>query len=86
MSPTAARRSEIPRVAGELHADLVVMGAVSRSGLERVFIGNTAERILDTLQCDVLVVKPAKFAARVARESRGLRVVAPSTVAPPLVA
>ena len=77
---------EIPRVAGELHADLVVMGAVSRSGLERVFIGNTAERILDTLQCDVLVVKPAKFAARVARESRGLRVVAPSTVAPPLVA
>jgi len=77
---------EIPRLASELHADLVVMGAVSRSGLERVFIGNTAERILDTLQCDVLVVKPAKFAARVARESRGLRVVAPSTVAPPLVA
>jgi nucleotide-binding universal stress UspA family protein len=31
---------------------------MSRSGLKRIFIGNTAERVLDGLQCDVLVVKP----------------------------
>jgi universal stress protein E len=49
---------ELPRLARSLRAGLIVMGAVSRSGLKRIFIGNTAERILDSLKCDVLVVKP----------------------------
>jgi len=70
---------QIPRVARKLGAGIVVMGALSRSGLERVFIGNTAERILGQLECDVLVVKPEKFVARVAHEPRGLRVTAPTT-------
>jgi universal stress protein E len=70
---------QIPRLAKKLRAGIVVMGAVSRSGLERVFIGNTAERVLGALDCDILVVKPATFAARVAREPRGIRVLAPST-------
>lgn len=48
----------IPRLAKKLNAGIVVMGALSRSGLERVFIGNTAERVLGALPCDVLVVKP----------------------------
>ena len=34
------------------------MGAVSRAGLKRIFIGSTAEHVLDSLHCDVLVVKP----------------------------
>jgi universal stress protein E len=34
------------------------MGAVSRTGLKRIFIGNTAEHVLDSLRCDVMVVKP----------------------------
>lgn len=37
--------------------DLIVMGAVSRSGLDRVFLGSTAERTLDRLACDLLIVK-----------------------------
>jgi len=49
------------------HAGLVVMGAVSRSAVTRLFIGNTAERALDRLTCDVLVVKPRGFAAEVTR-------------------
>ncbi|MGO9946464.1 MAG: universal stress protein [Steroidobacteraceae bacterium] len=49
---------ELPRLARSLRAGLIVMGAVSRSGLKRIFIGNTAERLLDSLRCDVLVVKP----------------------------
>ena len=65
----------IPHGARELGADIVVMGAVSRSGLKRVFIGNTAERVLDALPCDVLVVKPARVASRVTSRSRGMRVV-----------
>lgn len=54
---------ELPSMARGLHASLVVMGAVSRSGLNRVFVGHTAERALDSLQCDVLVVKPKGFSA-----------------------
>ncbi len=49
---------ELPRLARSLRAGLIVMGAISRSGLKRIFIGNTAERVLDSLKCDVLVVKP----------------------------
>ncbi|MFT7686821.1 MAG: universal stress protein E [Candidatus Azotimanducaceae bacterium] len=45
----------------ELKADLVVMGAVSRSQLSKVFIGNTTERVLDYLNSDVLVLKPDSF-------------------------
>ncbi|HEX7081102.1 MAG TPA: universal stress protein [Gammaproteobacteria bacterium] len=49
--------------AAELCADFVVMGAVSRSGLKRVFVGSTAERVLDRLPCDLIVVKPPGFQA-----------------------
>jgi len=44
-------------LAGQIKADFVVTGAVSRSGLKRAFIGSTAERVLDHLPCDLLVVK-----------------------------
>lgn len=58
---------ELGSVVKRVNAGIVVMGAVSRSGLRRVFIGNTAERILDDLTCDVLVVKPANFKSNVSR-------------------
>jgi universal stress protein E len=64
----------IPRLARELDADIVVMGAVSRSGLSRVFIGNTAERVLESLPCDVLAVKPDGFATQtIAQQPKGKR-------------
>jgi universal stress protein E len=47
----------------QLRADTVVMGAVSRSGLKGLFLGNTAEDVLDRLHCDLLIVKPAGFHA-----------------------
>jgi universal stress protein E len=72
--------SGIPLLARRLGADVVVMGAVSRSGLKRVFIGNTAERVLYDLPCDVLVVKPANFARRVPGKPRGMRVAATGLV------
>jgi hypothetical protein len=37
------------------------MGAVSRSALKRLFIGSTAEKVIDALTCDVCVVKPPGF-------------------------
>jgi universal stress protein E len=51
----------LPRMAEQLNAALMVMGAVSRSRLQEVFLGSTAERVLDRIGCDVLVVKPADF-------------------------
>jgi universal stress protein E len=70
--PTAAVRDTARR----LNADIVVAGAVSRSGLRRAFIGNTAERLLDCLSCDLLIVKPAEFSSSVPRTARGARLVA----------
>jgi universal stress protein E len=58
------------------HSSIVVMGAVSRSGLKRIFIGNTAQRLLDALACDILVVKPRQFRARISRNARGARLIA----------
>jgi universal stress protein E len=52
----------LPRMAAEWHADIVVMGAIARSGLKRVLIDSTAERVLEALPCDVLVVKVPDFA------------------------
>jgi universal stress protein E len=71
----ANAKEAILQVARETRCGIVVMGAVSRSGLQRVFIGNTAERILDELPCDVLVVKPPAFKSRVSQRSRGIRYV-----------
>jgi universal stress protein E len=63
----------IVKVAREVRSTVVVMGAISRSGLKRAFIGNTAERILDQLPCDLLVVKPPAFVGRVLPAKRGAR-------------
>lgn len=52
----------LPAEAANLHTDIIVMGAVSRSAIKRVLIGSTAERVLDHLTCDVLVVKSLDFA------------------------
>jgi len=51
----------LSRVAAECHLDLVVMGAIARSGLKQFYIGSTAERVLQWLPCDVLVVKSPDF-------------------------
>lgn len=51
----------LTQLQASLGADLVVMGAISRSILTDVFIGNTTEKVLDFLTCDVLIVKPDDF-------------------------
>lgn len=56
-------RDRLLALTEHLRADVVVMGAVSRRGLARVFIGNTAEDVLDRLGCDLLIVKPAAVAS-----------------------
>lgn len=54
----------LPRVAEGIAADVLVMGAVSRSRVQELFVGSTAERVLDRIGCDVLVMKPGGFAGK----------------------
>lgn len=57
----------IPATAKRLGADLLVMGAVSRGGMPQVYIGGTAEAVIDGVTCDLLVVKPRGFRTSVPR-------------------
>jgi len=59
----------LPRFANGRNADIVAMGAVSRSRLRHALLGDTAERTLDALRCDVLIVKPPGFRSPVRRQS-----------------
>ncbi len=56
-------RTVIPAAAAEMQTDLLVMGSANRSGVPGLFIGNTAEGIIDRLECSVYVVKPEGFAS-----------------------
>lgn len=38
--------------------DLLVLGSVARSGVANILIGNTAEKILNEVDCSVLTLKP----------------------------
>ncbi len=60
----------IAAVADETNAHAVVMGAVSRSRIRRAFIGSTAERVLEALPTDLVIVKPAGFISPVSPRAR----------------
>ena len=68
--PKGQAQQEIPRLARSLGADLVVMGTVARTGVAGLFIGNTAEAILEQIDCSVLAVKPEGFETPVSLEQR----------------
>src|ERR1043165_7593915 len=65
----------IPRTARRERCSIVAMGVVSRSGLKRFFIGNTAEFVMDAVTADILVVKPADFDSRIPRAGRGVQII-----------
>ncbi len=47
----------IPEMVKSSYSDLLVMGTVGRKGVQAAVIGNTAEKILDEIECEVLAVK-----------------------------
>ena len=51
----------ILELASESKADLLVMGTVRRTGVPDFFVGNTAEKVLQHLDCSLLAVKPKGF-------------------------
>lgn len=72
----------IEQAAGATHSAILVMGALARAGLKRLLIGNTAERVLDHVPCDLLVIKPSGFRLQVPRRRRGVRYLSLPAVVP----
>ncbi len=55
-------------LAGQMQADIVAIGSVSLAR-SRDVLGRIAERLLDALDCDILVLKPPGYRSPVARQS-----------------
>jgi len=55
----------IPSVTKSLDAELLIIGTIGRTGLSAAFIGNTAEHVIDRINCDLLAVKPDGFVSPV---------------------
>jgi len=51
----------IPQVVKKKRIELTVMGTLARTGIPGMFIGNTAERILQQVNCSILAIKPDGF-------------------------
>jgi len=51
----------IPALAKRKRIELIVMGTLWRTGIKGLFIGNTAEKVLQQVDCSVLTVKPDGF-------------------------
>lgn len=66
--PEGWARKEIPALAKRIEADLVVMGTVARTGVPGFIMGNTAETILNQINCSVLAIKPPGFVTPVTLE------------------
>ena len=71
----ASPGSGIPKLARRLRADVFVAGSASRAGLQRLLIGNTSERLLSALHCDLLVARAAESGERVPTEIHGPHIV-----------
>ena len=56
----------IEQVALEIDAELVILGTVGRTGISAALIGNTAEHVIDQLNCDVLALKPDGYVSPLA--------------------
>jgi nucleotide-binding universal stress UspA family protein len=59
--PKGSPREQLPALAARIDADILVLGTVGRSGVSGLLIGNTAEAVLQRLDCAVLAVKPEGF-------------------------
>jgi len=58
---------ELAAFATRVDAAVVVMGTVGRNRWKRLFMSSTAERTLEYLPCDLLIVKPDWFQTPVSR-------------------
>lgn len=55
----------IPDLIAKEKVDILVMGTVARVGIQGFVMGNTAENLLQNLQCSLLAMKPSGFISSV---------------------
>jgi nucleotide-binding universal stress UspA family protein len=58
-------REVIPADVRALQADMLVMGTIARTGVPGFIIGNTAEDVLNSVECSVVTVKPPGYVSPV---------------------
>ena len=51
---------EITKFASDNGVDLIVVGTLGKSGIDRILLGSTAEKIVRIAPCPVLVIKSEK--------------------------
>ncbi|EEX94156.1 universal stress protein family 1 [Vibrio orientalis CIP 102891 = ATCC 33934] len=52
---------EIPTCVEEINVDVLVMGTLARTGIQGVMIGNTAENIVQNVDCSLVALKSKQF-------------------------
>jgi nucleotide-binding universal stress UspA family protein len=52
---------EILRLAGEVGADLVLVGSHGRTGIDRLRLGSVSEKVAREAKCPVMVVRPRTY-------------------------
>ena len=73
---------EICRLAQEIPADLIVMSTHGYTGLKHVFLGSTAERVVQHSPCPVFVVRPRKRKSETGRTSTVHTILVPVDFSP----
>jgi nucleotide-binding universal stress UspA family protein len=66
---------EIINLAREINADLIVLSTRGHSGLKHLLLGSTAERVVRSAQCPVLVARKRKKKSKVPSEAFAIRTV-----------
>ena len=51
---------EITKFASDNGVDLIVVGTLGKSGIDRILLGSTAEKVIRIANCPVLVIKSSK--------------------------
>ena len=54
-------KKELAEFSVSENIDLIVMGTVEKTGIEGFFVGNTAESLINQVECSILAIKPAAF-------------------------
>ncbi|OAJ94928.1 universal stress protein [Vibrio bivalvicida] len=58
-------REVFPKYVADYKMDLVILGSMSRSGISGFVLGNTAEAMINQLDCSVITLKPDTFSSPV---------------------
>ncbi len=54
-------KKQIPKFSENFKVELLIMGTLGRTGVPGLFIGNTAETVLNNVKCSLLTLKPNGF-------------------------